>query len=80
MCAHCEELSPAGSDLPLDQARDCERGCGLFNALPNLRRLAVHVDPVVGNFDRAARATFGQVVSTPNGREVIRTLKELTGR
>ena len=80
VCAQCERLTPGGNDLPLDQARDCEHDCGLFQALPNLRTLAVHLDPVVGNFDRAARATFGGLVAMPNEAKVLRTLRELTGR
>ena len=80
VCARCDGLTPGGNNLPLDQPRDCEHGCGLFEALPNLRTLAVHLDPVVGNFDRAARAAFGGVVATANGQKVLQTLKELTGR
>ena len=80
VCAHCERLTPGGNELPLHEARDCERGCTLFEALPNLRTLAVHLDPVVGNFDRAAMVACGPVVATSNGRAVLATLKELTGR
>lgn len=80
VCAGCERLTPGQTDLPLDQPRDCERGCELFEALPNLRTLAVNLDPVVGNFDRAARVAVGGLVSTPRGRVVLAALKELTGR
>lgn len=80
VCADCERLTPGGNDLPLDKARDCEHDCRLFEALPNLRTLAVHLDPVVGDFDRAARAAFGGIVKTGNGKQVLQTLKELTGR
>lgn len=80
VCATCERLTPGGNDLPLSQPRDCEHGCGLFEALDNLRTLAVHHDPVVGDFDRAARAAVGAVVGTPRGQTVMATLKELTGR
>ena len=80
VCAQCERLTPGGNDLPLAQARDCEHDCDLFQALPNLRTLAVLFDPVVGNFDRAAHAAFGGIVRTDNGKQVLRTLKELTGR
>ena len=80
VCSTCERLTPGGNDLPLDQPRDCEHGCGLFEALPNLRTLAVNLDPVVGNFGRAARAACGDVVTNPNGAAVLATLSELTGR
>ena len=80
VCAHCDRLTPGGNELPLDQSRDCEHGCHLFQALPNLRTLAVHLDAVVGHFDRAARAACGAVVDTRQGQQVIATLKELTGR
>jgi|tagenome__1003787_1003787.scaffolds.fasta_scaffold19896290_3 hypothetical protein len=80
VCAHCERLTPGGNDLPLDQARDCEHGCGLFESLPNLRTLAVNLDPVVGHLDRAARVACGPVVDTRKGRQVMATLRELTGR
>jgi hypothetical protein len=80
VCAHCDRLTPAGNDLPLDQPRACEHGCELFASLPNLRTLAVNLDPVVGHFDRAARAACGGVVDTPKGRTVMATLRELTGR
>jgi hypothetical protein len=33
------------------------------------------MDPVVGHFERAARAAFGDVVTTPNGRKVLATLR-----
>jgi len=80
VCATCARRSADAETLPLDQARECEHGCGLFESLPNLRTLAVNLDPVVGHFDRAARAACGPVVTTPNGRRVVATLKELTGR
>ena len=80
VCARCERLTPGGTELPLHEARECEHDCKLFEALPNLRTLAVHLDPVVGNFDRAAAVACGGVVATPNGRAVLATLKELTGR
>ena len=80
VCATCERLTPGGNDLPLSQARDCEHGCGLFEALGNLRTLAVHMDPIVGNFDHAAQVAVGKVVATPRGQQVLATLKELTGR
>lgn len=80
VCARCDKLTPGGNDLPLDQARDCEHGCALFDALPNLRTLAVHLDPVVGDLDRAAHVAFGDVVATANAQKVLQTLKELTGR
>jgi len=35
---------------------------------------------VVGNFDRAAAVACGRVIDSPNGRVVLATLKELTGR
>jgi hypothetical protein len=80
VCARCERLTPGGNDLPLHEARECEHGCGLFDALPRLRTLAVHLDPVVGNFDRAAAVACGPVVKSAKGRAVMATLKELTGR
>jgi hypothetical protein len=80
VCARCERLTPGGNELPLHEARECEHDCKLFEALPNLRTLAVHLDPVVGNFDRAAAVACGGVIATPNGRAVLATLKELTGR
>ena len=80
VCSTCDRLTPGGDELPLSQPRDCEHGCGLFEALPNLRTLAVNLDPVVGNFARAARAACGDVVSTPNGAAVVATLEELTAR
>ena len=80
VCSACERLTPGGNNLPLSQPRDCEHGCDLFDALGNLRTLAVHLDPVVGHFDRAARAAVGGVVETPRGQKVMATLKELTGR
>jgi hypothetical protein len=79
VCNHCARLTPGGEKVPLDQERNCERGCGLFESLPNLRTLAVNLDPVVGNFDRAARAACGDVVTTRNGRKVLAALAELTG-
>ena len=80
VCNHCARLTPGGDKLPLDQERACEHGCDLFESLPNLRTLAVNMDPVVGQFERAARAAFGEVVTTPNGRKVLATLAEVTGR
>jgi hypothetical protein len=80
VCARCERLTPGGNDLPLHEARACEYKCKLFGSLPNLRTLAVNLDPVVGNFDRAAATVCGRVIATPNGRAVLATLKELTGR
>ena len=80
VCSTCERLTPGGNELPLSQPRDCEHGCGLFEALPNLRTLAVNLDPVVGNFPRAARAACGDVVAEPNGQAVLATLAEMTGR
>ena len=80
ICSTCERLTPGGNELALSQPRDCEHGCGLFEALPNLRTLAVHLDPVVGNFSRAARAACGDVVADRKGQVVLHTLAELTGR
>jgi hypothetical protein len=80
VCNGCTRRTPGSEGLALDQHRECEHGCGLFEALPHLRTLAVNLDPVVGNFDRAAAAVFGGVVATTNGRKVMATLKELTGR
>lgn len=80
ICNNCERRTPGSDNLPLAQARSCEHGCGSFEALPGLRTLAVHLDPVVGNFDRAAGAVFGGVVATTQGQKVMATLKELTGR
>ena len=79
VCAACKELPPGARGLPLDQPLSCEAGCELFRALPNLRTLAVHRDPIVGDFGRAAAAAFGPVVATPNGRKAIAALRELTG-
>lgn len=80
VCNHCEYLTPGGERVPIDEERDCEHGCGLFESLPHLRMLAVHMDPVVGNFDRAARAACGEVVASSQGRVVLDTLHELTAR
>src|SRR5687768_12159987 len=80
VCNGCARRTPGSENLPLEQARECEHGCGLFEALPDLRTLAVQLDPVVGDFDRAAHAVFGGVVATTQGQKVIATLKELTGR
>jgi hypothetical protein len=80
VCARCERLTPGGNKLPLHEARECERECKLFGTLPNLRVLAVNLDPVVGHFDRAAAAACGPVIDSPKGRAVVATLKELTGR
>lgn len=80
VCSTCERLTPGGNDLPLSHPRDCEHGCGLFEALPNLRTLAVNLDPVVGNFARAARAACSDVVADPKGQVVLASLAELTGR
>ena len=80
VCNRCSRRTPGSEALPLDQSRECEHGCGVFEALPHLRTLAVQLDPVVGNFDRAATAVFGGVVETTQGHEVMETLKELTGR
>lgn len=78
VCAHCERLTPGGASLPLDVKRDCERGCELFKSLPHLRMLAVHTDPVVGNFERAAKRVCGVVATHPQGQTVLGTLRELT--
>jgi hypothetical protein len=80
VCARCERLTPGGNDLPLHEARECEHDCKLFNTLPNLRTLAVNLDPVVGNFDRAAAAACGPVIDSAKGHAILATLKELTGR
>jgi hypothetical protein len=78
VCAFCEHLTHGGDKLPLNVERDCEHGCELFQSLPHLRTLAVHTDPVVGNFERAAKAACGVVTTHPLGREVLGTLRELT--
>jgi hypothetical protein len=78
VCARCEHLTPGGEKLPLDAERDCEHGCELFESLPHLRMLAVHTDPVVGNFDRAAKKACGVVATHPHGKAVLGTLRELT--
>ena len=78
VCAGCDDLTPGGDKLPLNVERDCEHGCELFESLPHLRLLAVHTDPVVGNFDRAARAACGVVATHPLGQKVLGTLRELT--
>jgi hypothetical protein len=80
VCARCERLTPGSNELPLHEARDCEHDCDLFAQLRPLRTLAVNLDPVVGNFDRAAAVACGRVIDSPNGRVVLATLKELTGR
>ena len=80
VCSTCERLTPGGNELPLNQPRGCEQGCDLFEALPNLRTLAVNVDPVVGNFARAARAACGEVVADAKGQAVVASLAEMTGR
>jgi hypothetical protein len=80
VCNHCAKLTPGADKLPLDQDRECEHDCHLFQSLPDLRTLAVNMDPVVGNFQRAAVAVCGDAVTTPNGRKVLAVLSEVTGR
>ena len=77
-CVRCEHRTPGADNLPLDVERDCERGCELFESLPRLRILAVHTDPVVGNFERAAKSACGVVATHPLGQRVLATLRELT--
>ena len=78
VCAGCARRTPGGERMRLDEERDCERGCELFESLPHLRILAVHTDPVVGNFERAAKRACGVVATHPLGQKVLATLSELT--
>ena len=80
VCANCRRRSREDAPLPPDRPRACEGGCALFGSLPKLRKLAVHLDPVIADFGRAATAAAGSVVATREGRKVVAALRELTGR
>ena len=49
ICANCPRRTPGTDRLLSDVPRPCERGCPLFDHLPQLKRLAGAADPMLGS-------------------------------
>lgn len=79
ICASCAARSREDDGRPLHVPRRCETRCAFFARLPGAHRVALTLDPMLGNFERALKR-IGRLRMDGRGRRVAAALRELTCR
>lgn len=90
ICANCPRRTPDTDRLLSDVPRPCERGCPLFEHLPQLKRLADAADPMLGSRQGVLlrylheecpvrHCDAGSTLAERQRKELVQLLDELEG-